>query len=82
MGKVFEKLVTVRLSAEHLKAVEVVMKRHRLNQTDSVRCLMGLGIDLYSDLGRLGIPQTIALFDGVKGKLSPSEDLENGGLKT
>ena len=61
---------TVRLLEEHEGTIEQVMKRHRLKRSDAIRALMSLGCDLYTDLERIGIPQTIAIFDGIKGSLT------------
>ena len=80
MQKIDGKNVLVKIPVEDLKRLEKIMKRHKLSKAQAVRNVLVMGLDFYEDAERLGIPQTVALFDGIKGFLLSKELGENPGL--
>jgi len=77
MSKSESKRVVTVMPVEELRRLDKVMKRHGVNQSQAVRNILSMGMDVYEDLERIGIPQTLAFFDGLSGKLKA----EKGALE-
>lgn len=66
MQKIEGKKVVVKVEAKDIKRLEKIQKRHKITQSQAVRNILAMGLDVYEDLAKIGVPQTVALFDGMK----------------
>jgi len=76
MLKIEGEKVFTKVTEGDLRRLEKIMKRHTITKAQALRNVLSMGLDVYEDLEKLGVPQTVALFDGLKGKLSSLADDE------
>ena len=69
MRKVQGPRIHAQIEDTDLQRLEKVMKRHKLTRSEALRNMLCLGLDVYEDSELFGIPQTVAVFDGMKGQI-------------
>lgn len=80
-NKVGPKLA-VHISEKDLERLDKIMSRHKLTRSQAIRNMLSLGLDVYEDLSFIGVPQAVAVFDGLKGRIKGIEIADDEALKT
>jgi len=57
MQKIDGKRTVVILTSEQLSVLERIQKRHDTTMSEAIRITLDLGLDVYSDFEKAGIPQ-------------------------
>lgn len=69
MQRIDGKNMNLVVPTEILELVETVSKRHNIKEAQALRSLLFLGFDVYKDLEKFGIPQTIGFTQKLQSKL-------------
>lgn len=63
------KATTLVIPQEILDLTEVISKRHNIRQSQALRSLLFLGSDLYKDMEKVGLPQTVGFISKLQVRL-------------
>ena len=82
MDKIDGPKVHMQFEEKDLERLQKIMKRHKLNRSQAIRNMVSLGLDVYEDLSKLGVPQAVAVFDGLKNRIKDIELAPEGDVQT
>jgi len=69
MQRIEGKPVFLIIPEESRPLVDRLIERHGIKETQAVRALFLLGMELYLDMEKVGIPQTAAFVSSLKDRL-------------